>query len=178
MRHRIARSSLGVGILVLFTWLFSFGRPSAEAADFSLRVYDANNRFVGTAIPGGELEEGDVITVFRFAGRPYPLKMHKRGFIGDAELFFESGDCTGAPWMEPLEGDVDAIFPEATVLRHFLVYTRVLPGNEGDAEEKIIQSVYNGGEDYCRTTSETLSLVPTELLIDLSTRFTAPFRIR
>ena len=177
MKYRIGRSALAVSILVLFTWLLPFGQSPANAAAVggtSFRVYDAKNRFVGHAVPAGDdAELGSM--VFRHSGRVFVLDMHRYKVKGEADLYYTSSDCTGAPLID-IEGDpanwlmdVVAVGPPGMT-----VYARDLQAIPADVP---VGSTFQEGEGPCVSlpSGSTKVTAPAVPLIDLSTQFTPPF---
>ena len=178
MTSRSRRQVLTIAALVSFALLLLSVTSPVDAAKlrsvFPLRVFDANNKFVGIATADFS---GIASVTFDLNGQVFSLPLARDGSAGllSLAIFFESPDttCSGTPLVFPFDTG-NQILPLARIGPPGR--TVYIPDPLSTPTLINVGSALIGGS--CSTLSISFTLVPAKALIDLATMFTPPFSVR
>jgi hypothetical protein len=149
-------------------------------------VVDANEVVIGNIVGFGEAisqvhsvlpqtfvpDPGWPIVLFRVGSVTFPLRVGWLEFEGTAQIVYESIDCTGTPYA--LGTRQIGLYSQVAVLEWFKVYRF----DRGRSRPLSVRSLQNGGQCHHNLPPTDEVGYPLQLLIDLSERFTPPFRLR
>lgn len=169
-------------IALLFGWaLLPIGMEAVDARRSPLRVYDAEDHFMGDVVDltgTGQEHAVSVVLRLRVGGEVFPALVS----IGPTGIFsfieaprFTTPDCTGTPWLPP-----PPMLPHAAISaprEGEAGWTLYLPLPEATPERLRLQSRLDPDGACVPLTTDSV-VVPALVLIDLRELFTPPFRVR
>lgn len=133
----------------------------------------------GTGTQVGNVDSVDiqlVRVILQVNGSPYSVRVSRDAFIGDGAVVFTSSDCLGQAFIRFTIGE--ALLPRAAVVSGFTV----LVANLSAGLSTVIARSERLPDGSCLAIPVSVQvqemLAPALLPIDLSTRFTPPFRIQ
>lgn len=161
-------------ILPKLTWLAvpllcSVAFSATARAPFE--IIDANGKAVGPILG----RAGSTASVpFRFADRRIVLEVHRLGFAYSGNLYFESTDCTGQPYLHTRS--IDVLTPSAV---RGAQRTLHVPDGSSLYVTAHSYSFPSGDTEYCRPISPALydPFRVARPAVDLGGLFTPPFRV-
>ncbi len=168
-------------ILLVVIVLCSFLPATAFAGELHsvqrLEVVDANGKLVGEVIDF--FFEEHPLVAFKKEGKLFMVAVSPSaqtffGYGAGGALYYESTDCSGAPFVYPFPF---LILPTVVNPPGMTVY---VPDTSATPQEvnfnSLLHEVASGGT--CDTVSSTDFLVPAVPLVDLASVFTPPFSVR
>lgn len=141
-----------------------------EAAVFS--VLDANDNKVGNVLGTGDpnVAGSHAVTVgLRQGGRAFAIVVQRSGFRGISSLFFESADCSGAPFVRILGGVLPSVAVASPGNTVYIEDTAASP------QSLLSRSFIRSGETTCTVSNNTFLLTPAIVLVNMDDLFTPPF---
>jgi hypothetical protein len=127
--------------------------------------------FAGSVPP----DPGMPLVLLRVGGTPFALRVSEYGFEGSVQVVHESPDCTGPAYAYGFSTGL--LIPQVAVRNGFRIYTMA-----SYSAEHTVQSL---GGSFCLPVGTAvgqppvvLVVSPLHLLIDLTGRWTPPFRLR
>lgn len=144
------------------------GNTAGNIGNSSFEVIDANGRLVGNFSGFG--------MVFHLFGRVVLLGADRDGFRG-GELYFESRNCTGTPWIIVFPNSSSMLAPFGTVAPPGT--TVYVSAADASTETFHAGSVYRERRcDLDPFPFGNVEVLPAVPLIDMDTLFTPPFAAR
>jgi hypothetical protein len=148
--------------------------PAGEAAT-QLVAVDAQGDEIGVVLDvasGGSGMITQVGVLYERQGRQYVLTLNRNGFVlTGLTLYYLTPDCTGTAFLPAPPASLFGIYSEVGV-----------PGRTLYAQNGPSQTVdwlsMRDSTGVCHPDTGTASMVPATAVVDLSTLFTTPFRLR
>jgi hypothetical protein len=172
LKHTRARVLVAVAALLLISGSVALSaefraRPITEPA-----VYDGRGRLVGDIL---SITGEEVTVAVRFGPTIAALNVKRssiRSTWGQADLSFESTDCSGPAFGVDNWGPFDSVFSR-TIQNGTKIYTP-----SGSARTIAVNSTLVHGGACSQVASTVSDLLPYESVGDLAAEFLAPFTLR
>lgn len=194
---KFQKISLGVLLLGGIAY-FAFGGSSQDPLlpTEQLVVFDIAGKRVGPVIDIDSLSGGfgsgseyrTAVVAFRSNDMSFPVRVMRNRFGGYQEVVFESTDCSGPAFMEPLFFAAGFNVPPALPLVGVgFPGTTVYVADSGAATQTIVAGTKTGlnnfpiidlPEDCTDIGGQTLEAIPAQTFTNLDNKFTPPFVVR